>query len=97
MAENDEVTKKFLTIPLGNALKGIPKAKRPARAIKEIRKHVARLMHEEETAVWIFGDVNEAIWKRGHGGPPMKIRVQIEELEEGHIEVVLPTDEEPAE
>ena len=97
MADEGEVVTRTLVVPLGNAIKGIPRDKRAARAIKEIRKRVAKAMKEDETAVWIFGDVNQAIWARGRQGPPMKIKVQIEELEEGHIEVVLPSEEEPTE
>jgi large subunit ribosomal protein L31e len=93
----DEVVTRTVVVPLGNAIKGIPRAKRAARAIKEIRKVVARAMKENESAVWIFGDVNEAIWARGRARPPMKIKVFVEEIEEGHIEVTLASGKEEGE
>ncbi|MFH0815849.1 MAG: 50S ribosomal protein L31e [Methanobacteriota archaeon] len=90
----NEFESKPVIVPLGNAIKGIPKTQRAARAIKVIKRAVAKAMNEETTAIWIFDDVNEAIWARGRERPPNRIVVMAERIEEGHVEVRLPTEDE---
>ena len=85
---------KSVIVPLGNAIKGIPKIQRAARSIKVVKRAVAKAMNEEITAIWINFDVNEALWARGRERPPNKIVVMAEKIEEGHVEVRLPTEGE---
>jgi large subunit ribosomal protein L31e len=83
-----------VVVPLGNAIKGIPKTERSARAIKVIKRTVAKAIGESETAIWITEEVNEAVWKRGRERPPNKMTVMADIIEEGHVEVRLPTEDE---
>jgi large subunit ribosomal protein L31e len=89
-----DIDSKPVIVPLGNAIKGIPKTQRAARAIKVIKRTVAKAMNEPETAIWIFDDVNEAVWARGRERPPNKMTVIAERIEDGHVEVRLPTEDE---
>jgi large subunit ribosomal protein L31e len=81
-------------VPLGNAIKGIPKTQRAARAIKVIKRTVARAVGQGEGAIWIGTEVNEAIWARGRERPPNKMKVMADIIEEGEVIVRLPTEDE---
>ncbi len=83
-----------VVVPLGNAIKGIPKTQRAARAIKVIKRTVAKAIGEVETAIWITEEVNEVIWARGRERPPNKLIVIADIIDEGHVEVRLPTEGE---
>ena len=92
--DTPEFESRAIVVPLGNAIRGIPKTQRAARAIKVVKRVVAKAMKEKTTAIWIFDDVNEAIWSRGRERPPNKLTVMAERIEEGHVEVRLPTEDE---
>ena len=84
MAETKE-----MAVPL-RAAWAVPRTQRAARAIKEIRKHVARHMKvQEDEEVWIDEAVNHAIWARGIQKPPRKIRLVVTREEGFPIEVKL--------
>ena len=81
---------RIYTIPLREAHLKAPRPKRANRAVKEIKKFLARHMKSEEEKVWIDNPVNEAIWARGIQKPPRRIRVKAIRFDDGVVEVSLP-------
>ena len=90
MPEDDE-DERIYTIPLRKT-KNVPRPKRAPHALKAIRKHIAKHMKSELSAVWIDPPVNEAIWSKGIESPPSKIRLKAKKVEKDLIEVTLPED-----
>ena len=95
-----EELERVFTIPL-TITKQVPKTKRAARALKEIKEFVRQHMadktvrDEEEKLkqdVWIDYRLNELIWSRGIENPPSKVRVKAIRFEDGLIEVSLPEE-----
>jgi large subunit ribosomal protein L31e len=89
MAGDEEEEERILVVPLRDVLT-VPRSRRAPKAVKLLRKHVARHMKAEEEDVWIYWDLNEAIWDRGIEKPPNKIRVKAVKFEDGLVEVSLP-------
>jgi len=84
--EKKEVKKlpsKIFTIPLKKRVSSGIKAR---TAVKDVRLFVQKNM---KTDVVISQEVNEAIWKRGKKKPPSKIRVSVEQDEDGRAVVKL--------
>ncbi|HDO19690.1 MAG TPA: 50S ribosomal protein L31e [Thermoplasmatales archaeon] len=90
MAEKE--LERIYTIPLRSAKHG-PASKAAPRAIKVVRKFLARHMKVEMDKVWIDESVNHAIWSRGKYKIPSKIRVRAVKFDDGVIEVSLPETE----
>jgi large subunit ribosomal protein L31e len=95
-----EELERVFTIPL-TITKQVPKTKRAARALKEIkafvRQHMAdKSVREDEEKlkndVWVDYRLNELIWSRGIENPPSKVRVKAIRFEDGLIEVSLPEE-----
>jgi len=59
MAEDIE---RVFVVPLGKVKDLAPRTKRSPRAIREVRKFVARHMKTDEEKVWLDTSVNEAVW-----------------------------------
>ncbi len=85
----DEEEERILIVPLRGVLK-VPRTKRAPKAMKLLKKHVARHMKADIDDVWIYWDLNEAIWARGIEKPPNKIKVKAVKFEDGLVEVSLP-------
>jgi large subunit ribosomal protein L31e len=81
-------TERIITIPL-RATKQAPRTKRAARAIKEIRAHIARHMKADAESVWIDASLNERIWQNGIRNPPSKVTVKAVKFDDGLVEVSL--------
>ncbi len=88
----DEDEERIITVPL-RKVQDVPRTKRAPKAIKIVKKHVARHMKADVEKVWIFKDLNEAIWARGREKPPNKIKVKAIKFEDGLVEVSLPDKE----
>ena len=85
----DEEEERILIVPLRGVLK-VPRTKRTPKAMKLLKKHVARHMKAKEENIWIYWDLNEALWARGIQKPPNKIKVKAVKFEDGLVEVSLP-------
>jgi large subunit ribosomal protein L31e len=81
-------TERIITIPL-RATKQAPRTKRAARAIKEIRAHIARHLKADPESVWIDASLNEKIWENGIRNPPSKVTVKAVKFDDGLVEVSL--------
>ena len=87
----DDAEERIMVIPLGKALKKVPRTRRANRAIKEIRSHVARHMKMNEDEIWLDTPINESVWARGRENPPNRIRVKaIKFKDQDLVEVTIP-------
>lgn len=79
----------FYTIPLRRVYWG-RKSNRAARAVKLVRKFIARHFGVDESRVVIYNSVNEFIWSRGIEKPPREVRVRaVKDEEKGVVKVML--------
>ncbi|MEE9612386.1 MAG: 50S ribosomal protein L31e [Desulfatiglandales bacterium] len=69
-------------INLRHALKA-PKRKRAAKAITQIRSYVERIVKDED--VMIDPSLNEKIWEMGIQNVPSKVKVKVEDQEDGSV------------
>jgi len=77
------------TIPLGRIYWG-RRTNRAARAVKAVRRFIARHFGVEPEKVIIHTDVNEYIWSRGIEKPPRRITVKaVKDPEKGTVKVLL--------
>ncbi|RZN69392.1 MAG: 50S ribosomal protein L31e [Candidatus Methanolliviera hydrocarbonicum] len=83
---------RIYTIPLRKAFLKAPRWKRSNKAIKEVRKFLARHMKTSEEKVYLDASINEKIWERGSQKPPSKIRVRTIKSEDGEVETELVSD-----
>ncbi|KYK29925.1 MAG: 50S ribosomal protein L31 [Candidatus Proteinoplasmatales archaeon SG8-5] len=90
MAEDED--ERIITVPF-RKLQDVPRTRRAQKAIKLLKAHVARHMKADVDDVWIYWDLNEAIWARGREKPPNKIKVKAIKFEDGLVEVSLPDEE----
>jgi large subunit ribosomal protein L31e len=60
-----------------------PMWRRAPRVVRMLRDYARRIMKADE--VLISGEVNEAIWSRGSGDPPRKMRVRLVKDKEGKV------------
>ena len=77
---------KEYVIPLRNKFKHVARYKKTPRAIKEIKKHLARHMKIYDRNldnIKLSKFVNEYIWARGIKNPPHKIKVKA--IKQGQI------------
>ena len=91
MAEEGEEEERIIVIPF-RKLQYVPRTQRAPRAVKMVREHVAKHMKADLENVWIYWDLNEAIWARGREKPPNKIKVKAIKFEDGLVEVSLPEE-----
>lgn len=68
-------------IPLRDA-KRVPRHQRSSKAISIIKEFLKRNVSED---VKIDKSVNEKVWERGASKIPSKVRVKVEEDEEGYL------------
>ena len=73
-------------IPLGEVGRA-PRRKRAAKAIRYIRKFLAR--HTKRESIVISNELNEEIWKRGIENIPRKVRVKVLEQADGSLVATL--------
>lgn len=77
------------TIPLGRIYWG-RRVNRAARAVRYIRKFIARHFGVEEEKVVISNSVNEYIWSHGIEKPPRRITVRaVRDKEKDVVKVML--------
>ncbi len=66
------------------------RSNRAARAIKFVRRFIARHFGVDEDKVIIHNAVNEYVWSRGIEKPPRRIKVKaVRKLEDGTVKVIL--------
>jgi large subunit ribosomal protein L31e len=73
-------------VPLG-PVKRVPRWRRSAKAMKDIRAFLAKHMKSED--VRLDMSINERIWSRGAEKPPARIRVRAMKLEDGQVQAEL--------
>lgn len=86
----DVVLERTYTIPLRKEILKAPYWKRAKKAIKAIRKFLARHMkvpERDESKIKIDVWVNRAIWIRGAKKPPYKITVKAIKDKDGNVKV----------
>ena len=77
------------TIPVYRVYWG-RKSNRAARAVRLVRRFIARHFGVEEDKVVIYNDVNEYLWSRGIEKPPRRITVKaVRDPETGVVRVKL--------
>jgi large subunit ribosomal protein L31e len=77
------------TIPLGRVYWG-RRTNRAARAIRLIRRFIARHFGVSEKDVVIHNNVNEYVWSRGIEKPPRRVTVRaVKDPETGKVKVML--------
>lgn len=84
--KKDEKKDMIYTIPLTRIYWG-RRRNRADRAIRLIRKFVARHFHVDQ--VIIDPSVNEYIWSRGREKPPRRITIRVIRVSEGVAKVLL--------
>ncbi len=78
---------RIYTIPLREVKEKAPLSKRVAKAIRYIKRFIAKHMKNEN--VKLSESLNEKIWERGITKVPSKIRVRAKPQEDGSIAVEL--------
>ncbi len=77
------------TVPLGRVYWG-RRSNRAARAVRYLRRFIARHFGVDEDDVIIYNEVNEYIWSRGIEKPPRRITVKaVKDPETGTVKVLL--------
>jgi large subunit ribosomal protein L31e len=90
MVEEVEI-ERIYTIPLRKA-KSVPRNRRAARAIREVKEFLSK--HMKSSEVWIDSSLNEAIWSKGIRNIPSRIRVRAAKFDSGVVEVSMPGKKE---
>ncbi|MET1102341.1 MAG: 50S ribosomal protein L31e [Pyrodictiaceae archaeon] len=76
-------------IPLGRVYWG-RRTNRAARAVKFVRKFIARHFGVEPSRVKIHNNLNEFIWSRSIEKPPRRVKVKaVKDPETGEVKVML--------
>ncbi|MBU1136325.1 MAG: 50S ribosomal protein L31e [Nanoarchaeota archaeon] len=89
--EKTELEREYI-VPLRKKFLRTPKHKRIPKAIKALKKFIARhmkLRDDDLRKIKIDKYLNEEIWFRGIRNPPSKIKVKVKKLESGDIQVEL--------
>jgi large subunit ribosomal protein L31e len=84
---------RVITVPLRD-VKNVPSHESAGRAMKLIRRHLAKHFKVDEDAVRLDPDINEDVWARGRQKPPSTFRVRAARFDEDGEPVV---EAEPAE
>ncbi|MDD1679904.1 MAG: 50S ribosomal protein L31e [Methanomicrobiales archaeon] len=82
----EKLTEQIYVVPL-RVVGSVPRWKRGNRAIKEIRKYLARHMKSED--IKLDQSINEMVWSRGIEKPPSKIRIRAMKFEDGQVQAEL--------
>jgi ribosomal protein L31E len=87
---------RLFTVPLRKEWLKVPMNKRARRSAKTIKSHLSRHMKVPETAIRISGELNKALWIRGAGKPPGKIRLKASfDAKAGLLHATLPDEKPP--
>ncbi|UWG49065.1 Ribosomal protein L31E [Halanaeroarchaeum sp. HSR-CO] len=78
---------RIVTVPLRDVQK-VSKGDRTGKAMKLIRAHLAKQFAVDQDAVRLDPSINEAVWERGRGNPPSKLRVRAARFDEAGESVV---------
>ncbi len=76
------------TIPVYRVYWG-RRSNRAARAVRLVRRFIARHFGVEEDKVIIYNDVNRYLWSRGIEKPPRRVTVKAVKDDEGRVKVFL--------
>jgi large subunit ribosomal protein L31e len=90
MSKNVEPLTRVHMVPLRRAFEA-PKYRRTKVAVRLIREFTTRHMKAKE--IKIEKDVNLALWSRGIGNPPRRIKLEMERDDEGLVSVRLAPEE----
>jgi large subunit ribosomal protein L31e len=90
MSKNVEPLTRVHMVPLRRAFEA-PKYRRTKVAVRLIREFTTRHMKAKE--IKIEKDVNLALWTRGIGNPPRRIKLEMERDDEGLVSVRLAPEE----
>jgi len=82
----DKLKEQVYIIPLGK-VRRVPRWRRSAKAIKDIREFLEHHMKSED--VKLDATINEKIWSRGSQKPPVRIRIRAMKLEDGQVQAEL--------
>jgi large subunit ribosomal protein L31e len=82
-----EFEERVVTVPLRKA-KAEAKSRRADKAMTIVREHLAKHFSVAEEHVRLDPSINEAVWERGRGNPPSKLRVRAARFEEDDEPVV---------
>ena len=82
----DKLKEQVYIIPLGT-VRRVPRWRRSAKAIKDIREFLGRHMKSDD--VKLDASINEKVWSRGSQKPPARIRVRAMKLEDGQVQAEL--------
>ncbi len=84
---------RLFTIPLRKGWLKVPLNKRAKRSITTIRAHLSRHMKVPEADIKVSAKINDAIWIRGAGKPPAKIRLKASlDASTGLLHAMLPDE-----
>jgi len=78
---------RIVTVPLRD-VKKVAENVRAKKAMRLVRAHLAKQFAVDEDAVRLDPSINEAIWERGRGHPPSKLRVRAARFDEAGESVV---------
>lgn len=78
---------RIVTVPLRDVQK-VSKGDRSGKAMSLVRTHLAKQFSVDEDAVRLDPSINEAVWERGRGNPPSKLRVRAARFDEAGESVV---------
>ncbi len=85
----DIVVERIYTLRLKHKMKRYPRWLRSKKAVKYVRKFLAKHMKTDEDKVRIDASINEKIWERGAQKPPSRIRVRAVKFDDGVVEAEL--------
>ncbi len=80
---------RIYTLRLKHKMKKYPRWLRSKKAVKYVRRFLARHMKTDEDKVRIDKSINEKIWERGAQKPPARIRVRAVKFDDGVVEAEL--------
>lgn len=78
---------RVMTVPLRKA-SAEPNHKQADYAMRLVREHLAQHFKVDDDAVRLDPSINEAVWGRGRGNPPSKVRVRAARFHEAGEAIV---------
>ncbi len=83
------VVERIYSLRLKHKMKKYPRWLRSKKAMKYIRKFLAKHMKTEEEKIKLDSSINEKVWERGAQKPPSKIRIRVVKFDDGVVEAEL--------
>ncbi len=80
---------RIYSLKLRQKMKRYPRWLRAKKAVKYVRKFLARHMKVPPENVKIDASINEKIWERGAEKPPARIRIRAVKFDDGIVEAEL--------